>query len=160
MGNFNSSAPTPERRIDVDLTADGGVKKRVVREGSGPFVQEGVYVQVHYTGALENGIQFDSSRDRGLAFTFQVGSNQVVDGWNIAVKTMRVNERSIIEISPLYGYGDKRVGKIPPNSTLIFEIEVLRWYSGNPKLYSAFIIGLVFFVCFISLILTYFLIRK
>lgn len=82
---------------------------------------------VHYTGTLEDGTQFDSSRGRG-EFTFTLGEGQVIKGWDEGVKTMKKGELASFKLKPEYGYGEQgSPPKIPPNSTLIFEIELLSW---------------------------------
>ena len=84
-------------------------------------------VTVHYTGTLEDGTQFDSSRGRG-EFTFTLGEGQVIKGWDEGVKTMKKGELASFKLKPEYGYGEQgSPPKIPPNSTLIFEIELLSW---------------------------------
>lgn len=115
--------------VDVTPDKDGGVLKTLVRSGDGsdtPF--NGCTVHVHYVGRLPSGEKFDSSRDRNEVFTFQVGKNAVIKGWEYAVVTMCKNEICEIKVSPQYAYGKEGFPpKIPANSTLIFEIELLSW---------------------------------
>lgn len=81
---------------------------------------------MHYVGRLESGEQFDSSRDRGKPLTFTLGAREVILGWDIGVSTMRVGERAEFRIHPDYAYGSSGAGHaIPPNATLIFDIELL-----------------------------------
>jgi len=94
-------------------------------EGTGPSPQPGQEVTVHYTGTLENGAKFDSSLDRGKPFTFKIGVGQVIKGWDQGVMTMKVGGKRKLIIPPHLGYGSRGVGPIPPNSTLIFEVELL-----------------------------------
>jgi len=114
---------------DITKEKDGGVTKTIVREGEGEdFPHDGCKVYVHYVGRLENGEKFDSSRDRGDVFEFQLGKGNVIKGWDIGVSTMLKNEICELKIAPEYAYGEKgSPPKIPPNSTLIFEIELLTW---------------------------------
>ncbi|KFM27470.1 FK506-binding protein 1 [Auxenochlorella protothecoides] len=111
------------------LTAMGwrGVTKDVITAGSGAKPERGQKVQVHYTGTLENGNKFDSSRDRGQPFSFTLGVGQVIKGWDEGVATMQIGERAKLTISPDYGYGARGAGGvIPPNATLIFDVELLK----------------------------------
>jgi FKBP-type peptidyl-prolyl cis-trans isomerase len=81
---------------------------------------------VHYTGWLTDGTQFDSSLDRGQPFTFTIGQGQVIGGWDAGVATMRVGDKVRLTIPPELGYGARGAGGvIPPNATLIFEVELL-----------------------------------
>jgi peptidylprolyl isomerase len=93
--------------------------------GTGASPQPGQNVTVHYTGTLENGTKFDSSLDRGQPFTFKIGIGQVIKGWDQGVMTMKVGGKRKLIIPPQLGYGSRAVGPIPPNSTLIFEVELI-----------------------------------
>jgi len=85
----------------------------------------GDIVTIHYTGTLENGTKFDSSLDRGQPFEFTLGVGQVIKGFDNGILGMKVGEKKTIVISPEDGYGSATVGSIPPNSTLIFDVELL-----------------------------------
>jgi len=82
---------------------------------------------MHYTGTLESGAKFDSSRDRGQPFSFQIGVGQVIRGWDEGVMDMQLGERAKLVISPDYGYGAAGAGGvIPPHATLILDVELLK----------------------------------
>lgn len=104
-----------------------GLQIEVLREGTGAEVKSGDNVSVHYTGTLENGSKFDSSLDRGSPFVFTVGIGQVIRGWDLGILGMRAGEQRKLTIAPELGYGATGTpgGPIPPNATLIFEVELL-----------------------------------
>jgi FKBP-type peptidyl-prolyl cis-trans isomerase len=107
------------------MTTDS-VKIETLAEGMGRSPASGDTVVVHYVGWLENGAQFDSSRDRNEPFDFVLGRGQVIKGWDEAVATMRVGQKAKITIPPALGYGARGAGGvIPPNATLVFEVELL-----------------------------------
>ncbi len=102
------------------------LKIEKVTEGSGAYPKAGNRVTVHYTGWLENGKKFDSSRDRKQPFQFVLGAGQVIRGWDEGVAQMRVGDTARLTIPPAMGYGARGAGGvIPPNATLIFEVELL-----------------------------------
>jgi peptidylprolyl isomerase len=103
-----------------------GVSVEVIKEGTGATPREGQIVTVHYTGWLTDSTKFDSSVDRGQPFKFQLGVGQVIRGWDDGVATMRLGGKSRFTIPPELGYGRQGAGGvIPPNATLIFEVELL-----------------------------------
>lgn len=108
------------------ITTDSGLKYVDVVEGTGASPQAGERVTVHYTGTLEDGTKFDSSRDRGQPFSFKIGVGQVIKGWDEGVGSMKVGGRRQLVIPPDLGYGARGIGPIPPNSTLLFDVELLK----------------------------------
>jgi len=109
-----------------EVTTSSGLQYIDLKVGTGATAQAGQTVSVHYTGWLENGKKFDSSVDRGQPFSFPLGAGRVIKGWDEGVKGMKVGgKRKLITPSNL-GYGARGAGGvIPPNATLIFEVELL-----------------------------------
>ena len=94
--------------------------------GTGAAAASGQKVSVHYTGWLTNGTKFDSSKDRNEAFQFGLGRGQVIRGWDEGVQGMKVGGKRKLTIPPELGYGSRGAGGvIPPNATLVFEVELL-----------------------------------
>jgi peptidylprolyl isomerase len=109
------------------MTTPSGLKYIDLKEGDGATPQTGQTVTVHYTGTLENGTKFDSSRDRNRPFSFKLGVGQVIKGWDEGVGSMKVGGRRQLIIPAELGYGSRGAGGvIPPNATLIFDVELLR----------------------------------
>lgn len=104
------------------------LKKEIQREGSGKTAKTGDKLTVDYLGLLQNGTKFDSSWDRGVPFTFTLGAEQVIKGWDLGVLGMKVGERRKLTIPSELAYGSVGAGNglIPPDATLIFEIELLK----------------------------------
>ncbi|XP_021168129.1 peptidyl-prolyl cis-trans isomerase FKBP1A [Fundulus heteroclitus] len=105
-----------------------GVEVETIRPGDGKtFPQRGKTVSVHYVGTLTNGKKFDSSRDRGEPFMFKLGAGEVIRGWDEGVAQMSLGQLAKLTCSPDYAYGSKGYPPIiPANSTLIFEVELLK----------------------------------
>jgi len=107
------------------ITTDSGLKYYIVEEGNGEKVQEGKEVTLHGIGTLENGEVFWETRESNSPFHFVTGTNSVIKGVEEGVSKMRIGDRWIFILPPEIAYGDKQRGPIPPNSTLIFDYEVL-----------------------------------
>ncbi|MDP3725495.1 MAG: FKBP-type peptidyl-prolyl cis-trans isomerase [Nanoarchaeota archaeon] len=103
------------------------VKMAVLKEGEGEkVVKNGDAVSVHYEGRLEDGTVFDSSYKRGAPFEFTVGLGQVIQGWEKGLIGMKEGEKRQLTIPSELGYGEKGQGSIPPNATLIFDVELVK----------------------------------
>ncbi len=107
-------------------TTPSGLKYTDLQTGQGEEARPGKTVDVHYTGWLENGTKFDSSKDHGKPFSFPLGAGHVIKGWDEGVAGMKVGGKRKLTIPASLGYGAQGAGGvIPPNATLIFEVELL-----------------------------------
>lgn len=110
----------------AEIMTDSGLKYEDLAEGDGAEAQAGQDVSVHYTGWLTDGSKFDSSLDRNDPFQFAVGKGMVIRGWDEGVQGMKVGGKRKLTIPPQLGYGAHGAGGlIPPNATLVFEVELL-----------------------------------
>lgn len=112
--------------LEQAVTTESGLKYIDIVEGTGESPQKGQKVTVHYTGTLTDGKKFDSSKDRNQPFTFTIGVGQVIKGWDEGVASMKVGGQRTLIIPPDLGYGSRGAGGvIPPNATLLFDVELL-----------------------------------
>ena len=108
------------------ITTDSGLKYYFVKKGDGEAAKSGWVMIAHYIGSFEDGSKFDSSRDRDQPFAFSLDKGQVIKGMNEGVSLMHVGDRIVLIIPPDLAYGEKGAGEvIPPNSTLVFDVELL-----------------------------------
>ena len=106
-----------------DAAGGSGLRFKIYQEGSGPKPVTGQKVFIDYAGYLLDGTPFDASKE-GQPFKFRLGKGKVIDGWEGTVPAMQVGTRLAVSIPPFYAYGDKKVGPIPPDSTLLFFMEL------------------------------------
>jgi peptidylprolyl isomerase len=110
----------------AEVATASGLKYIDVVEGTGATPGTGQMVTVHYTGTLENGTKFDSSVDRGQPYQFRIGTGAVIKGWDEGLASMKVGGKRKLIIPPSLGYGERgSPPKIPPNSILLFDVELL-----------------------------------
>jgi FK506-binding protein 1 len=133
LPRIQATARTTAARHFSNTAAIMGVTKTILQEGNGPIAKRGDKVSIEYTGYLKDtsrpenkGTQFDSSVGRG-AFVVIIGVGQVIKGWDEGVTSMRLGERSLLDITSDYAYGDRGfAGAIPPRSDLLFDVELRR----------------------------------
>jgi FKBP-type peptidyl-prolyl cis-trans isomerase len=119
-GGGEAAAPTQQLVLDVgDLVVED------LTVGIGALAETGDTLNVHYVGRLENGTEFDNSYVRGTPFTFTAGAGQVIAGWDQGIPGMRVGGTRRLTIPPNLAYGLNGRGPIPPNATLIFDVELV-----------------------------------
>jgi FKBP-type peptidyl-prolyl cis-trans isomerase len=120
------SASSPVKVSGQPTTTSSGLQYWDIVVGTGATAAPGSTVKVHYSGFLTTGQKFDSSRDRGEPFSFPLGQGQVIKGWDEGVAGMKVGGQRQLRIPPQLGYGAAGAGgAIPPNATLIFDVELL-----------------------------------
>jgi peptidylprolyl isomerase len=129
------AAAEQQKKIDEKFPdaqkSDSGLMYVIREEGTGSSPKKGATVSVHYTGKLLNGTVFDSSVQRGQPIRFPVGAGRVIPGWDEGIMMMKEGGKRTLVIPPQLGYGSRGTGPIPPNSWLIFEVELVD--SGKPS---------------------------
>ncbi|EDM79520.1 FKBP-type peptidyl-prolyl cis-trans isomerase [Plesiocystis pacifica SIR-1] len=143
--HFDAAEPEPEppprnspipagfegEALQVNVDADG-LERSDYALGEGPEAAAGSKLRLHYEGVLPDGTVFDSTHERDRPFEFELGQGRVIEGFERGLVGVRVGMRRKLVIPPQLGYGERKTGSIPPNSTLIFYIEVVNVESLNP----------------------------
>lgn len=129
FGGCTKKEPAPEGtsiQVQTNVAPVTSLKIEDAQVGTGAEAVTGKVVSVHYTGWLTNGTEFDSSRKRGVPFEFKLGDRKVIAGWDQGVVGMKVGGKRKLTIPPQLAYGEKGIGGvIPPNATLVFEVELM-----------------------------------
>lgn len=122
-----AAAPKAAAKESKVVKTASGLQYEVLKEGSGDVAKAGQLVSVHYTGTLTDGSKFDSSVDRGTPFQFPLGAGRVIKGWDEGVAGMKIGEKRKLTIPAELGYGARGTpgGPIPPNATLLFDVELI-----------------------------------
>lgn len=121
--NLTEEVTNQDSNQIMDEQGEPQLIMKVLEEGTGEGIKDGQVAKMLYTGYLVDGTVFDTTDNRGgEPFSFTLGAGEVIQGWDIGVKDMKVGERRQLVIPPSYGYGDRAIGAIPANSTLIFEV--------------------------------------
>ena len=118
-----NSPPTP---IGQPTKTASGLVYETLKEGTGAVSKSGDSVEMHYTGMFEDGTKFDSSLDRNKTLPVTLGSGGVIKGWDEGIPGMKVGEKRKLTIPAPLAYGERGKDKIPPNATLVFEVELVR----------------------------------
>ncbi len=116
-------------------TLDSGIEYRITQQGDGNSIEKNDVVFAHYELRLEDGTIIDNSYDRGEPVYFKVGAGQVIKGWDQVFPVLQEGDKALLRIPPEWGYGDKAMGDIPPNSLLIFNVEIIK-VNKTPKPYD------------------------
>lgn len=121
----NADSKTTDMIQGDTTTTASGLKIVFTKKGDGKQAVAGNMVKVHYVGKLTNGTEFDNSIKRGEPIEFPLGQGRVIKGWDEGIAMMKVGDKATLVIPPDLGYGPKDMGSIPPNSTLIFDVELV-----------------------------------
>lgn len=113
-----------------EFTTESGLKITITKKGKGDSPQRGDTVYVHYTGKLEDGTKFDSSHDRGEPLPFVLGKGMVIKGWDEGIALLNTGAEAQLVIPPNLGYGGRKMGTIPANSTLHFDVQLVEFREG------------------------------
>ena len=125
---------TPPRVSAAAITTPSGLTYLITKKGTGRQPKKGETIVVHYTGMLTNGVKFDSSRDRNEPLAFKLGTGRVIKGWDEGFSNLRVGDHAILIIPSDLAYGSRGAGDvIPPDSKLIFVVEVVDVKSDEPQ---------------------------
>jgi len=125
-GGFFTSADNSNNQDQNQMSqVQSQVQIKDITVGTGDVAVAGKEVTVDYTGVFADGKKFDSSLDRGVPFTFKLGSGMVIKGWDIGIEGMHVGGERMLQIPPEFGYGSQAYGPIPANSTLYFQVKLL-----------------------------------
>lgn len=126
---FEVKDPIVAKMWDVDSTlfkeTESGLKYAIIEEGNGPLIEKGKLVSVHYSGFLLDGTKFDSSVERDEPLMLMAGMGQVIPGWDEGLQLLKPGSKARFIIPPQLGYGERDLGIIPANSTLIFDVEIV-----------------------------------